>query len=163
MRWSDRVQHLSAVHQRILRLERVGEPVELLEPGIGVVLAVLGVTGNLDGDHVLGDVVPPLGANAARNIRAVIKAPRALYSRQRGSSRSADSRSYSAACSARMWLTMTSSSLMAAASLVAHAPILTAGLAGGQSAPDSTLQSAQRHEIRLIESWGRRYGPGRDG
>ena len=37
---SDSVQHHSAVHQRILRLERVGEPVELLEPGIGVVLAV---------------------------------------------------------------------------------------------------------------------------
>jgi hypothetical protein len=27
------VQHLSAAHQRILRLERIGEPVELLEPG----------------------------------------------------------------------------------------------------------------------------------
>jgi len=62
MRWSDGVQHLSAVHQRILGLERVGEPVELLGPGIGVVLAVLGVTGNLDGDHVLGNVVPPVGA-----------------------------------------------------------------------------------------------------
>jgi hypothetical protein len=56
------VQHLSAVHQRILGLERVGEPVELLEPGIGVVLAVLGVTGNLDGDDVLGDVLTPVGA-----------------------------------------------------------------------------------------------------
>src|SRR5262249_10495280 len=59
---SDGVQHLSAVHQRILRLERVGEPVELPEPGIGVVLAVLGVTGNLDGDDVLGDVITPVGA-----------------------------------------------------------------------------------------------------
>jgi hypothetical protein len=47
-RRSDRVQHLSAVHQRILRLERVGEPIELLEPGISIVLAVLGVTRNLD-------------------------------------------------------------------------------------------------------------------
>jgi hypothetical protein len=62
MRWSDGVQHLSAVHQRILRLERVGEPVELLEPGIGVVLAVVGVTGNLDGDDVLGDVLTLVGA-----------------------------------------------------------------------------------------------------
>jgi len=62
MRWSDGVQHLSAVHQRILRLERVGETVELLEPGIGIVLAVLGVTGNLDGDDVLGDVITPVGA-----------------------------------------------------------------------------------------------------
>ena len=62
MRWSDGVQHLSAVHQRILRLERAGEPVELLEPGIGVMLAVLGLTGNLDGDHVLGDVLTPVGA-----------------------------------------------------------------------------------------------------
>ena len=58
----DCVRHLSAVHQRILRLERVSEPVELLEPGIGVVLAVLGVTGNLDGDDVLGDVVTPVSA-----------------------------------------------------------------------------------------------------
>ena len=50
------------VHQRILRLKRVGEPVELLEPWIGVVLAVLGVTGNLDGDDVLGDVLTPVRA-----------------------------------------------------------------------------------------------------
>ena len=35
---------------------------KLLEPGIGVMLAVLGVTGNLDGDDVLGDVVTPVGA-----------------------------------------------------------------------------------------------------
>ena len=53
LRRSDRVQYLSAVYQRILRLERVGEPVELLEPGISIVLAVLGVAGNLDGDDVL--------------------------------------------------------------------------------------------------------------
>ena len=33
----------------ILRLERIDEPVELLEPGIGIMLAVLGVTGNLNG------------------------------------------------------------------------------------------------------------------
>jgi len=39
------VQHLPAVHQRILGLELVGEPVELLEPRISVVLTVLGVTG----------------------------------------------------------------------------------------------------------------------
>src|SRR3989442_887895 len=50
--------------------------------------------------------------NATREIRALRKAPRALYSRQRGNSRSANRRSYSAACSARMWMTMTSSSLM---------------------------------------------------
>ena len=62
MRRSDGVQHLSAVHQRILRLKRAGEPVELLEPGIGVVLAVLDVTGNLDGDDVPGDVLTPVGA-----------------------------------------------------------------------------------------------------
>jgi hypothetical protein len=37
-------------------------PVELLEPGISIVLAVLGVTGNLDGDEVLGDIVTPVGA-----------------------------------------------------------------------------------------------------
>ena len=61
----DCVRHLSAVHQRILRLERVSEPVELLEPGIGVVFAVLGVTGNLDGDDVLGDVLTPVGAEGS--------------------------------------------------------------------------------------------------
>src|SRR5690349_15733025 len=59
---SDRVQHLSAVHQRILWLERVGEPVELLEPRISIVLAVLGVTGNLYGDDVLDDFITPVGA-----------------------------------------------------------------------------------------------------
>jgi len=42
-------------------------------------------------------------AEATREIRALMKAPRALYSRQRGSSCSAKSRSYSAACSARIW------------------------------------------------------------
>src|SRR5262249_12406783 len=39
-----------------------GEPVELLETGIGVVLAVLGVTGNLDRDDVLGHVLALVGA-----------------------------------------------------------------------------------------------------
>jgi hypothetical protein len=43
-------------------LKRVGEPVELLEPWIGVVLPVLGVTGDLDGDDVLGGVLTPVGA-----------------------------------------------------------------------------------------------------
>ncbi len=59
-----------------------------------------------------------------------MKAPRSLYSRQRGSSRSANSRSYSAACPARMWMTITSSSLMTVAPLVALAPILAAGPLG---------------------------------
>jgi len=54
---SDGVQHLSAVHQRVLGLQRVSEAVEFLEPGIGVVLAVLGVTWELDGDDVLGYVL----------------------------------------------------------------------------------------------------------
>ena len=39
---SDSVQHLSAVHQRVFRLQQVGQAVELLEPGIGVMLAVRG-------------------------------------------------------------------------------------------------------------------------
>ena len=102
------MQHLSAVHQRILRLERVGEPVELLEPGISIVLAVLGVTGNLDGDDVLGDIVTPVGAEGGTEDPGADEGASSLYSRQRGSSRSANSRSYSAACSARMWMTMTS-------------------------------------------------------
>ena len=98
----DCVRHLSAVHQRILQLERVSEPVELLEPGIGVVLAMLGVTGNLDGDDVLGDVLTPVGAECGTEYPGADEGPRVSYSRQRGSSRSANSRSYSAACSARM-------------------------------------------------------------
>ena len=52
---SDSVQHLSAVHQRVFRLQQVGQAVELLEPGIGVMLAVRGMTGNLDRDDVLRD------------------------------------------------------------------------------------------------------------
>src|SRR5438034_1333850 len=59
---SDGVKHLPAVHQRVLGLERVGQAVELLEPGIGVVLAVLGVAGDLHGDDVLGHVLAPVGA-----------------------------------------------------------------------------------------------------
>jgi hypothetical protein len=117
---SDGVQHLSAVHQRVLGLERVGEPVELLEPRIGVVLAVLGVTGNLDGDGVLGYVFTLVGPE--RNTGdpgADESASRLVLAPARGSSRSANSRSYSAACSARMWMTMTSSSLMTTAPLVA--------------------------------------------
>src|SRR5260370_10045844 len=41
----------------VLGLERVGQMVELLEPGIGVVLSVLGVTWDLDGDDVLGYIL----------------------------------------------------------------------------------------------------------
>jgi hypothetical protein len=41
---------------------------------------------------------------------------------------------------------------MTAAPLVALAPILAAGLVWGQFVPDSTLQSAQTHEIRPIRS-----------
>jgi EmrB/QacA subfamily drug resistance transporter len=59
---SDGVQHLSAVHERVLGLKRVGETVELLEPGVGVVLAVLGVGRDLDDDDVLGHVLPLVGA-----------------------------------------------------------------------------------------------------
>jgi hypothetical protein len=33
----DGVQHVSAVDQRVFRLQQVGEPVELLEAGVGVV------------------------------------------------------------------------------------------------------------------------------
>ena len=64
MRWSDGVQHLSAVHQRILRLKRAGEAVVLLEPRIGVVLAVPGVTGNLD-----GSLYPACGGHADKSLR----------------------------------------------------------------------------------------------
>jgi hypothetical protein len=108
---SDGVQHLSAVHQRILRLERVGQPVELLEPGIGVVLAVLGVTGNLDRDDVLGDVLTPVGAEASTEYPGADEGAPLLVLAPAREFRSANSRSYSTACSARMWMTMTSNSL----------------------------------------------------
>src|SRR6266568_27604 len=55
----------SAVHQRVLGLQRVGEAVEFLEPGIGVMLAVLGVTGKLDGDDVLCHVQALVGAEGS--------------------------------------------------------------------------------------------------
>ena len=41
-RWPDGVQHLSAVDQRVFGLQEVRETVELLETGIGVMLAVRG-------------------------------------------------------------------------------------------------------------------------
>ncbi|MBV9092615.1 MAG: hypothetical protein JO132_01860 [Streptosporangiaceae bacterium] len=51
------MQHLPAVDQRVFWLQQVGETVELLEPRIGVMLAVRGVTGNLNRDDVLGHVL----------------------------------------------------------------------------------------------------------
>jgi hypothetical protein len=64
--------------------ERVGEPVELLEPGIGVVLAVLGVAGNLDGDDVLGDVVPPVGRPLRLHQGPATRNSRFRYARRPG-------------------------------------------------------------------------------
>src|SRR4029077_2338772 len=75
-------------------------------------LAVRGMTGNLDRDDVLGHIVPVVSAERHPGNPGAQESARALYSRQRGNSRSAIRRSYSAACSARMWMTMTSSSLM---------------------------------------------------
>jgi hypothetical protein len=74
-------------------------------------LAVLGVTGNLDGDNVLGDVLTPVGAEGGTEDPGAEEGAPRLILAPRGSSRSANSRSYSAACSARMRTTMTSSSL----------------------------------------------------
>ena len=62
VRGSDGVQHLSAVHQRVSRLQQVGETVELLEPGAGVTLIVRGMTGNRDRDGVLDHVLTVVGA-----------------------------------------------------------------------------------------------------
>ena len=53
---SDGVQHLSAVHQRVFRLQQISETVELLEPGVGVMLAVRGMIWDLDRDGVLDHV-----------------------------------------------------------------------------------------------------------
>jgi len=89
-------------------LQQVGETVELLEAWVGVVLAVRPMTWDVDRDGVLDDVLAVIRAEGDRQIWALRNTPRALYWRQRGSSCSANSRSYSAACSARMWMMMTS-------------------------------------------------------
>lgn len=49
---SDGVQDFSAVDERVLRLQEIGETVELLETRIGVMLAVRSVTWHLDRDDV---------------------------------------------------------------------------------------------------------------
>ena len=54
---SDGVQHHTSVDQRIFGLQQVGKTVELLEPGIGVMLAVRGVTWDLNDDGVLHHVL----------------------------------------------------------------------------------------------------------
>ena len=59
----------SAVRQRVLGLERVGQLVESWN-GIGVVLAVPGVTGDPGGDGVRGPIVMLAGAGAAWKIQA---------------------------------------------------------------------------------------------
>ena len=51
------MQYLSSVDQWVFRLQQVGESVELLEAGIGVMLAVRGVVRDLDRDDVLGHVL----------------------------------------------------------------------------------------------------------
>jgi len=106
------VQHLSAVHQRVFRLQQVGQAVELLEPGIGVMLAVRGMTGNLDRDDVLGHVVPVVRAErhpgdpgAQESAPCLVLAP----ARQLALGKQA---LVLCACPARTWMTMTSSSLM---------------------------------------------------
>ena len=82
-RGSDGVQHLSPVDQRVCGLQEVRETVELLETGIGVMLAMRGMTWHLDRDDVLGYVraIKPV-PNATLGIRALRNTPRALYSRQ---------------------------------------------------------------------------------
>src|SRR5204863_226028 len=61
-RTSLRVQHLHAVDERPFRLQTVGTPVELLEPAVGVVLAVLGMAGHFHHDGVLDHVAAVVGA-----------------------------------------------------------------------------------------------------
>ena len=59
----------SAVRQRVLGPERAGQLVESWN-GIGVVLAVPGVTGDPGGDGVRGPIVMLAGAGAAWKIQA---------------------------------------------------------------------------------------------
>jgi hypothetical protein len=93
------------------------------------VLAVLGVTGNLHGDDVFGNVLARVGAECGTEYPGADEGA----SRQRGSS------------------------LMTAAPLVALALILPAGPDPSQCMPDSTLPSTHTHEIRLMgpRQWSR--------
>jgi hypothetical protein len=75
------------------------------------VLAVPGVTWDPGGDDVRGYILMLAGAGRSTKDAGADEGAAC----QRGSSSSAHSRSYCAACPARMWMTMTSSSLTAAA------------------------------------------------
>jgi hypothetical protein len=106
------VQHLSPVDQRVFGLQEVRETVELPETGIGAMLAVRGMTWHLDRDDVLGHVLAiicaerDLGDPGAeeRASRLVLAPARQLTLGKQPF--------VLAACPARTWMTMTSSSLM---------------------------------------------------
>ena len=106
------MQHLSAVHQRVFRLQEVSETVELLEPGVGVMLAVRGMTWNLDRDGVFDHVLAVICAErdpgdpgAEERASCLVLAP----ARQLALGEQAF-----VLCGLlrRMWMMMTSSSLM---------------------------------------------------
>ena len=89
--------------------------------GIGVVLTVPGVTWDPGGDDVRGCILTLAGAGLSTEDPAADEGAAC----QRGSSGSTDSCSYFAACPARMWMTMTSSSLVTAAGLWCRPPAAT--------------------------------------
>jgi|SRR5271165_3633880 len=87
--------------------------------GIGVVLTVPGVTWDPGGDDVRGSILTLADARRSTEDPGTDEGAAC----QRGSSGSTHSRSYLAACPARMWMTMTSSSLMTAAAWLPLLPI----------------------------------------
>ena len=93
-------------------------------------LAVLGVAGDLDGDDVPGDVLTRVGTEGSTEYPGADEGAPLLVLAPARQPPLANSRSYSAACPARMWMTITSSSLMTVAPLVSPAPILAAGPLG---------------------------------
>ena len=87
--------------------------------GIGVVLTVPGVTGDPGGDDVRGCILMLAGAGRSTEDPGTAEGAAC----QRGSSGPTHSCSYFAACPARMWMTMTSSSLVTAAAWLPLMPI----------------------------------------
>ncbi len=125
--------------------------------GIGVVVSVPGVTWDLDGDDVRGYILTLAGAEGST------KDPGADAGAacQRGSSGPTHSRSYFAACPARMWMTMTSQLAHDGGCLVAPDADQAGEFCLGQSMLDTrgiplSRSSARRAGHRLL-----RLHPGR--
>jgi hypothetical protein len=122
--------------------------------------AVLGVTGNLDGDNVLGDVLTPVGAErgtedpgADEGAQLFVLAP----------ARQLPLGEQPLVLRGLLGTDVDNDDVQLThdgASSVALAPILVASPVGGQSVPDSTPPLARTHEIRRsVLEQSLRYGP----